>query len=187
MVLISIEPFCFQLVLYICNTSLSHFSFSFAVSLFPSAAVIVKKFNICMFALLLCTYPVNKVRAFIISVTKPFTSFPICNFVYFSALWCLYFLLFALDRFCSTCDQLLINILLPSDTKSNDMYKCYRRPQRYPYLCNISFEKPSYSSSAAHIMFSHLCIENDRSHYSRDIFSDTQPCSFVCQDKMPGK
>ena len=139
-----------------------------------------------MFALLLCTYPVNKVRAFIISVTQSFASFPICNFVYFSALWCLYFLLFALDRFCSTCDQLLINILLPSDTKSNDMYKCYRRPKRYPYLCNISFEKLSYPSSAAHIMFSHLCIENDRSHYSRDIFSDTQPHSLASQDKMPG-
>ena len=139
-----------------------------------------------MFAFLLYTYPVYKVWAFIISVTKSFTSFPIFHFVYFSAPRFLYFLLFALDRFCSTCDQLLINILLPSDTKSNDMYKCYRRPKRYPYLCNISFEKPSYPSSAAHIMFSHLCIENDRSHYSLDIFSDTQPCSFKCQDKMPG-
>ena len=66
----------------------------------------------------------------------------------------------------------------------NDMYECYRRPGRYPYLCNISFEKPSYSSSAAHTMFSHLCIENGRSNYSLDIFSDIQPRSFTCQDKM---
>ena len=119
LVLISIEPFCFPLVLKICNTSLSHFSFSFAFSLFRSVAVIVKKFNICMFALLLCTYPVNKVGAFIISVTESFTSFPIGNFVYFSALWCLNFLLFAFDRFCSTCDQTLEKQF---DSKSNNMY-----------------------------------------------------------------
>ena len=72
-----------------------------------------------MFALLLCTYPVYKVRAFIISVTKSFTSFPIFHFVYFSAPRFLYFLLFAFDRFCSTCDQTLEKQF---DTKSNNMY-----------------------------------------------------------------
>ena len=183
LVLISIEPFCFQLVLKICNTSLSHFSFSFAFSLFPSAAVIVKKFNICKFALLLCTYPVYKVWAFIISVTKRFTSFPIFHFVWFGAPWCLNFLLFAFDRFCSTCDQTEKNNLILNLMTCKSVY---HRPRRYQYLCNISFEKPSYPSLAAHIMFSHLCIENDRSHYSLDIFSDTQPRSLASQDKMPG-